>query len=123
MGVSSHLKDNLIIFVLEGENTVEQAKKAFAQIFSDESIDFPLPVLIDARHSCRNREMTEVAGFAEALLRFREKLGCKCALVINEERQDPLGLERRLAAFSLRENIQFGLFFEIDSARTWLKQI
>ncbi len=122
MGVSGHLQDNLIIFVLEGENNVEQAKKAFINIFSDESIEFPLPVLVDARQSSRNREMTEVAGFAEALLRFREKLGSKCALVINEERQDPLGLERRLAAFSLREKIQFGLFFELDSAKNWLKQ-
>ncbi|MFZ5952288.1 MAG: hypothetical protein ACOYXC_16415 [Candidatus Rifleibacteriota bacterium] len=122
MGVTGRLEENLVIFTLEGENTVDQAKKAFSSVFSVDNLEGNLPVLVDARNSQRNRGLSEVAGFAEALLHYREMIGSKCALVISEQRQNPLGLERSLAAFSLREKIQFGLFFDLESARSWLKE-
>ncbi len=120
MGVTSRIEEGLIIFTLEGENTVDQARKAFSSAFYSGNSGENFPVLVDARNSQRNRDLSEVAGFAEALLHYRKKIGGKCALVINEQRKNPLGLERSLAAFSLREKIQFGLFFDLESARNWL---
>lgn len=121
MGVSGRLDENMILFTLEGENTVQQAKKAFVDIFSRPDLPSRLPVLIDARLSQRNRGLSEVSGFAESLLHFREKIGARCALVINEQRRNSPELERLLAGFSLREKIQFGLFFELKAAIDWLK--
>ena len=122
MGVSSRLDENMIVFVLEGENTVQQAKKAFVEIFSGPDLKCLLPVLVDARLSQRNRDLSEVSGFAEAMLHYRDKIGHKCALVINEQRQNSPGLERLLAGFSLREKIEFGLFFDLDSAKKWIDE-
>ncbi|MEW6708522.1 MAG: hypothetical protein AB1403_01760 [Candidatus Riflebacteria bacterium] len=122
MGVTGRIEENLIIFSLEGENTVDQAKKIFSSVFLSKNLGENFPVLVDARNSQRNRDLSEVAGFAEALLHYREKIGGKCALVISEQRKNPLGLERSLAAFSLREKIQFGLFFELNSAMEWLRK-
>lgn len=121
MGVSFSFAENIICFVLEGDNTVEQAKKAFSRAFSEMKADRSM-ILVDARSSQRNRDLAEVVGFAENLLFFKERMAGKCALVINEQRQNPIGLERRLAAFSLREKIQFGLFLDLESAENWLKE-
>ncbi len=122
MGVSYRLEGEVAVFVLEGESTVEQAEKAFLAAFGNPDEHQKYLVLIDACASRRNRDLLEVSVVAEALVRYRERIGEKCALVINESREQSMALERRLAGFSMREKVDFGLFFDVESAQKWLVQ-
>lgn len=122
MSVTYSVEDSVVVFVLKGENTLEQAKKSFGKAFNNLPEEKEYSVLVDALLSDRHRDMFEVSGFAEILLLYKKQLGNKCALVINEERPKALELERRLAGYSIRENIQFGLFLELTDARKWLAE-
>jgi hypothetical protein len=120
VGVSFHSEPGYLLFRLAEENTREEAEQAFRQAFTDPAIVPGQPLLIDARLSQRHRHLSEVGALAEALGEFRRCFGARCALVIDPERPQPLELERRLAGYSLRSSVEFGLFSDLAAARDWL---
>ena len=121
MGVKHSVDKEFVSFVFDGENSLEEAEKAFREAYGEPSSPAArLPIILDARASKRHRDLNEVASLADSLGRYRKKLGNKAALVIDSSRPDSAGLEKRLAGFSLREGIEFGLFFDLESARAWL---
>jgi hypothetical protein len=120
VGVSFHSEPGYLLFRLEGENTREEAEEAFRRAFTDPGNIPGQPLLIDARASQRHRHLSEVGALAEALGQFRRFFGTRCALVIDPGRPQPLELERRLAGYSLRSNVEFGLFSDLRAAQDWL---
>lgn len=120
MGVTFDKDKNILMFVLEGENSAREAEKAFRDAFADAGSEQRYAVLVDASSSHRNRDLSEVSALAEMLLSHREHFGKRCALVINDQRPMAMELERRLAGFSLREKIEFGLFSDLESAKYWV---
>jgi hypothetical protein len=122
MGVTCTIEDGVAVFVLEGQNTLEQAENAFREAFADPAAG-AFSVLIDARKSLRHRELSEVSLFAELLTAYRSHIKGRVALVMDENRPKPMELERRLAGFSIREKIEFALFYDLASARNWIEEI
>ncbi|MBU1109929.1 MAG: hypothetical protein KKB51_24825 [Candidatus Riflebacteria bacterium] len=122
MGVTFKKEEAILVFILDGENTINQAEKAFRQALGNPDEIDTFSVLIDARTSSRHRDLSEVSSFAEFLITYKGRIRDKCALVIDEKRPKSLELERRLAGFSIREKIEFGLFYDIESAKSWLEQ-
>ncbi|PKL46226.1 MAG: hypothetical protein CVV42_17230 [Candidatus Riflebacteria bacterium HGW-Riflebacteria-2] len=121
MGVSYTIEEGVVVFVLEGQNTVKQAEEAFREAFTDPAPGF-FSILIDARKSLRHRDLSEVSLFAELLTTYRGHIKGRAALVMDENRPKSMELERRLAGFSIREKIEFALFYDIALARDWIKE-
>lgn len=122
MGVTFKKEERIVIFTLAGINTVEQADEAFREAFGSPDDDNVYSVLVDARLSVRHRDLSEVSVFAELLTAYRKHIGGRCALVMDEKRPNSLELERRLAGFSIREKIEFALFYDVESARDWIEE-
>lgn len=120
MAVTYTFEDKIAVFILEGYNTIGEAEDAFRKAFTSVNGEAQHSLLIDARSSVRHRDLGEVSVFAELLTTFRGYIGNRVALVMDENRPRPMELERRLAGFSLREKIEFALFYDIDAARNWL---
>lgn len=122
MGVTFTREDHIVVFVLADNNTLAQAERAFLGVFGDPEDERVYSVLIDARTSLRHRDLSEVSVFAELLTTFRRHIGDRCALVMDEKRPKSMELERRLAGFSLREKIEFALFYDIEAAKKWIEE-
>ena len=122
MGVTFKKEEAILVFVLDGDNTIDQAEKAFRKALGNPDEKDAFALLIDARTSNRHRDLNEVSAFAEFLITYKSRIKDKCALVIDEKRPKSLELERRLAGFSIREKIEFGLFYDIASAKSWIEQ-
>lgn len=123
MGVTYKREGRIVVFVLAGDNTLKQAEGAFREVFGDPEDERAYSVLIDARTSLRHRDLSEVSVFAELLTTFRRHISVRCALVMDENRPKSMELERRLAGFSLREKIEFALFYDIAAARKWIEEV
>jgi len=123
MAVTHTKEGDIAIFVLEGQNTLEEAETAFREAFAGVEGPTKYSVLIDARTSLRHRDLGEVSVFAELLTTFRSHIGRRVALIMDESRPKPLELERRLAGFSIREKIEFALFYDLASARAWIEEL
>ena len=120
MGVSFIKENNILIFVLEEANSPREAEKAFRDAFADVAPGQRYSILVNAENSQRHRDLAEASALAELLLHYRDHFGDRCALVINDHRPMAGELERRLAGFSIREHIEFGLFSDFESAKYWV---
>jgi len=123
MAVTHTIEGDIAVFVLDGQNSLEEAEAAFRAAFAGVEDSAKYSVLIDARTSLRHRDLGEVSVFAELLTTFRCHIGHRVALVMDESRPKPMELERRLAGFSIREKIEFALFYDLVSARNWIEEI
>ncbi len=123
MAVTHTIEGDVAIFVLDGQNNLEEAEEAFRAAFAGVEGSAKYSVLIDARTSLRHRDLGEVSVFAELLTTFRSHIGHRVALVMDESRPKPMELEKRLAGFSIREKIEFALFYDLASARDWVEEL
>lgn len=123
MAVTHTIDGDVVIFVLDGQNSLEEAEAAFRAAFASVEGSAKYSVLIDARTSLRHRDLGEVSVFAELLTTYRSHIKGRVALVMDENRPKPMELERRLAGFSIREKIEFALFYDLAAARSWVEEL
>jgi hypothetical protein len=118
MSVSFQIKSGAVILVLEGDHLLSEERQALADAIADPCFVVPLPLLVDARRSTANPDISSIAERARCLGTLEACLTSRCAIVVASPLQ--CDLARMLATYAEKQGLSVGVFWEKRSARHWL---
>jgi hypothetical protein len=120
MPVRYEIQDAVLRMILEGEYEPEDIQRTFLAALADPECPKRIALLVDVRRSevLAKRSPGEIQTVAQALGKYSDRIGGRCAVLTGDELQ--FGLTRMGSAYSGGVGIDAQVFRDPDAALSWL---
>jgi hypothetical protein len=119
MGIDYTLNGRLLTLALPAAYTLSEVYTAFSRVMADPTLDPPVNVLLDARHTDYGLPTMDIEALAEHMGTIRHQIGGRWAAVTQPD-SFLYAISRMLCCHAEDQGLEMEAFTTYDAAVNWL---